>query len=158
MPQNGSRPVAAKAPGSYDRDAMNRRNPPFLRALLVLLLTVGPLQAQTVFACAMMDAVMHGHCCCDEHSDDETVVETSEAACCERSVEVNPDHQDARHGTPAGKQTDVRADADPPPILLVGVDASESLRTTAHPDPLISSPAGAHSGSDTWLTTQRLRI
>lgn len=132
---------------------------------MFLLLAAGPLQAQTVFACAMMDAVMHDACCCDEHSAIEacvesncdTTLEASGQPCCERSVEVTVD-QDSRQAAPVGKLADVRSDADPPHALVSSLDALIPPQPALTPGVSKLSPAAASSGSAIWLTTQRLRI
>ena len=79
---------------------MNHRTPSFARVLLLLVaVAVGPLQAQTVFACAMMGTVMQDECCCDDHEATQgctdsscgAVLESSESPCCEQSVEIGID-------------------------------------------------------------------
>tara|TARA_R110001599_G_scaffold326461_2_gene539043 strand:+ start:7137 stop:7733 length:597 start_codon:yes stop_codon:yes gene_type:complete len=145
---------------------MTDKHPPSLRALLFLLLfVVGPLQAQSVFACPMMDKVVHGECCCVGQSEDKDCVDaTCEAAlqadfapCCDRSVELSLD-TDARLDTPIQKPVELSSAVDPPPaILAIYFDflppQSEALI------PLFSTfPEVSHSVTDTYLITQRLRI
>ena len=145
--------------------AMSHRRSSSLRALLLLLLAAGPLQAQSVFACAMMDALIHDVCCCDDHNVVEGCVETScgttlearEEPCCERSVEVTAD-PDSRQAAPVGKRTHVGSDADPPHALVSSIDALIAPQARLTPGVSEPPPAAASSGSDIWLTTQRLRI
>jgi hypothetical protein len=139
---------------------MNRRNPAFLRALLLLLLAVGPLQAQSVFACVLMDTVVHDDCCCDDHcatSNCESTLESGDAPCCERAIEVGIDHE-AGQKTPLVKSTEVRSGLDPPQVLISSFDAP----FPPHPR-LIHGvshylPTAGQTGSETYLVTQRLRI
>jgi hypothetical protein len=143
---------------------MTRRNPSFLRALLLLILAIGPLQAQSVFACAMMDTVVQD-CCCDDHKSDdyckdstcESTLQSGDAPCCERSIEVRVDAEAAQN-VPLVKLTDVRSDADPPQVLVSSLDA-----LFPPPPSLIHGnyrclPVAGQSGPDTYLVTQRLRI
>lgn len=144
---------------------MNRRNPLSLRALLLLLLAVGPLQAQAIYACAMMDTVVQERCCCDDqivendcaNADCDAALSPGEDPCCERSVEVTVD-QEAGQDTLTVKPAEVRSDVDPPQALICSFDApfpSRPFLTQGLADRL---PGSAESGSDTWLLTQRLRI
>jgi hypothetical protein len=123
---------------------------------------LAPLQAQTVFACAMMDTVVHEECCCGDHQPadgctdhacDSTLHPT--APCCNQSVELGLDF-DAADAVGTVKPTG--SDADPPPSLLV----SSEILVVPHPSPVPAAfshraPADA-SGSATWLVTRRLRI
>ena len=139
---------------------MNHRNPKSLRALLLLLLAVGPLQAQAMYTCAMMDGMVHASCCCDAHStgDDRVSEKTpsdGEDPCCERSIELSVDEASQKV---AGKAAEVRSDPDPPQALIY------SIQKVIRPQPIFgsgvrnSSPAARHSRSYTYLITQRLRI
>jgi hypothetical protein len=76
----------------------------FIRPLLLaLLLVMGPVHAQVVFACAMMDMAVQGECdCCDHEngkacvdSDCDMAVDSGDGPCCEQSVEFSLD-DDAR--------------------------------------------------------------
>ena len=144
---------------------MKRRTPSFARALLLLIVAIGPLQAQTVFACAMMGKVMHEECCCEHHdsarnletSDRGAALESSETPCCEHSVDITAD-PDSRHEGSTSKPVELRSDVDPPHFLI----ASFELRFTPQAFPgtrgFHSAATAGHGGSDTWLVTQRLRI
>lgn len=145
---------------------MQRRKRPFIRPLLlVLMLVLGPLHAQTVFACAMMDTVMHGECCCAGHKSDEDCIDSgcdgavnsNNDPCCERSVEVSVD-EDARQDTPILKSVEVRSDADPPQAIVTSFDDIAPPQRRAAEFLFQSLPDVRHSGSDTYLITQRLRI
>lgn len=144
---------------------VNHRRPSGLRALLLLLLAAGPLQAQATYACAMMDTVVHDACCCEgpKVEDDcgnpgcDATLESGEGPCCERSVEVTVDQESGQDALTA-KPTEVRSDVDPPPALVCSPDALFPPRpfpTRAFADRLAGT---GQSGSDTWLLTQRLRI
>lgn len=146
-------------------DTMNDRNPVFRRTLLLLLLAVGPLQAQSVFACTMMDAVVPDPGCCNEHQavkghlepDQNVSVEAGEDPCCHRSVQVTVD-QDAQQVMPIGRSAELRSGMDPPQPLGSLIDALTPLQRTVTPGVSHFFPAAGHSGSDTWLITRRLRI
>jgi hypothetical protein len=134
-----------------------------LRKLLLLLLAIGPLQAQAVFACAMMDTVVQDECCCEHHEVAEGCADhycdsTSGSAqpCCERSVELGVDEDAADAATV--KPTEVRSDADPPPALLSVPEAITDSIPSAAPGAYSRCPPSDESGSDLWLVTQRLRI
>ncbi|HET6630578.1 MAG TPA: hypothetical protein VFG91_12455 [Woeseiaceae bacterium] len=143
---------------------MKRRTPSFARALLLLIVAVGPLQAQTVFACAMMGKGMMEGCCCEHHAssrecetpDCGAVPESDETPCCEHRVEITVD-PDADDGT-VSKPVEPRSDIDPPSFVATSFEAR--LTSPAIPDtPGFHYPAAAgHGGSATWLVTQRLRI
>lgn len=133
--------------------------------LLLFVLVVGPLQVQSVFACPMMDEVMHGECCCVGHKADEDcvnadfagAVEANTDPCCERSVTISID-EEARQDARIVKPVEVRSDVDPPTGIVATLPDRNLLpRRVAH---LLdfSPPAPFKSGSDTYLITQRLRI
>mgnify|MGYP003635815847 CR=1 FL=1 len=143
---------------------MNHRFQTFLRFLLILIVSIGPLQAQTVFACLMMDKVMD-ECCCDGHqtgkecldSDCEVAVGAREDPCCEQSAELQID-EDARQDTRVTNLSEVRSDVDPPQAIVTSFDAIVAPQGPAVIIVLQSQPFAHHSGSDTYLITQRLRI
>lgn len=135
---------------------MEQRNPSLLRALLLLVLTIGPLQAQTVFACAMMETVVHGNCCCDAHSTDDVAPAEDGCSCCELSIELSV-NVDARPDAPIVKQTEVNSDPDPPQFL-VSLPASSSSHPRKIRGVFRRLAITSQSGSDTWLLTQRLRL
>lgn len=145
---------------------MTEKHPPSLRALLFLLLfVVGPLQAQSVFACPMMDKVVHGDCCCVGSNEDKDCVDaTCEAAllagpdpCCDQSVELSLD-TDARLDTPLLKPVEVSSAVDPPPAILVVYFDFLLPQLEARVPVFTTFPEVSYSGTDTYLITQRLRI
>jgi hypothetical protein len=145
---------------------MNRPRPSYLRSvLLVLVLAVGPIQAQTMFACAMMDTVMHADCCCGDRavhrgcvdSSCDAALESGRDPCCEQSVELGID-DDARQDSPVVNPAVVRSDVDPPQAIVASFDAlvpAQSVQT-----PCVFQPYSdtGQSSSDIYLVTQRLRI
>jgi hypothetical protein len=143
---------------------MNHRNPLFLRALLLFLLAIGPLQAQSVFACAMMETVVHHDCCCDGHttgdhctnSNCESTLESGDAPCCERAIEVGIDRE-AGQNTPV-KSAEVRSGLDPPQALISSFDALFPPHPRLTLGVFHYLPVAGQSGSETYLVTQRLRI
>jgi hypothetical protein len=69
---------------------MTRRKPTIIHLIpLVLMLVAGPLHAQTMFVCAMMNTVMEDRCCDDLTS--RGTPETGSDPCCEQSVELRFD-------------------------------------------------------------------
>lgn len=133
--------------------------------LLLLLLVVGPLQAQSVFACSMMDTVMHGDCCCVGHKSDqdcidadcEGAVDASASPCCDRSIDISVDVE-ARQGTPVVTAVEVRSDVDPPPAIIASINEIVPRQQSAAARVDYSPRVVCHSGSDIYLITQRLRI
>lgn len=144
---------------------MNRPNPLFLRALLLLIVAVGPLQAQTLYACAMMDTGVLDGCCCEAHKTEQDCaspdcnasVESGDKPCCERSVEVSID-QEAGKETLTVKPTDVRSDVDPPHALVCSFVTPFPQRPFPAQGVVDRAPGADRSGSDIWLLTRRLRI
>jgi len=136
---------------------------PSIRALLLLLLVlVGPLQAQTVFACPMMNVVMHDACCCAAHSADEDCVDANcegslpadASPCCDLSVELSFDKAEA----PSLKPIEFSSAVDPPPAFVV-IQYDFLLSLPGAFVPAFSTfPQFSQSGTDTYLITQRLRI
>jgi hypothetical protein len=129
------------------------------------MLVVGPVHAQIVVACAMMDMAMHGECGgCDHENDKACVdsdcditVESEDDPCCEQSVELSFDDA-ARQDTPGAKPAEIRADADRPQIIIASFDLIEPPRVVAARGVVQSLPTPGRFGSDTYLITQRLRI
>lgn len=131
-----------------------------IRALAFLLL-VGPLQAQQVFVCGMMDTIFLGDCCCEDHNycadaGCSDAVTTENNQCCEESIELSF-NIGANDEVNVIKSVEIRSNIDPPPIIVfAGEPLVEPIRFTetsylytAFPD----SP-----GSNIYLITQRLRI
>ena len=141
---------------------MFRRNRSFLRPLLLLIfLVVGPLQAQTVFACVTMDMVMNVVDSCKTNQDCvnmdlDDVLELNQNPCFEQSVILSID-QDLQQNMPIVNSV-VESDIDPPQIIattLNGVLPRQFvLAFIVHP----RSNFPGQSGSNTYLITQRLRI
>jgi hypothetical protein len=144
---------------------MKRRTPSFVRALLLLIVALGPLQAQTVFACAMMDRVMQDECCCEHHasvrdceaSECGAVPDLSEKPCCEHSVDITAD-PDARHDGSISKPVELRSDVDPPHFLISSFEANFTPQAIPATRGFHAAAAATRGGSDTYLVTQRLRI
>ena len=136
---------------------MNRRS--IIRAL-VLLLLVGPLQAQQVFACGMMDEVFLDDCCCEDHNNcensDSSDALTPENQCCEESIQLSF-NDEANSDLGVIKSVEIRSDVDPPVVIVFADEllvesvcfAVISYHYTSPPD---------SQGSNTYLVTQRLRI
>ena len=139
---------------------MNLNHKSIIRALVFLLL-VGPLQAQQVFACGMMDATFLDDCCCEDHNncadaDCTDAITTEKVPCCEESIDLSLNYQ-ANETSDVIKSVEIRSDVDPPPaIASVIVQLVEPIRFTVTSDLFTSPPY--RPGSNTYLITQRLRI
>jgi len=138
---------------------MNVHRSPIIRALIFLLL-VGPLQAQQVFACGMMDAVFLDDCCCEDHNNcgdsDHSDAITPENQCCEESIQLSFNGE-ANSNVGVIKSVEIRSDVDPPvAIVFAGEPFVEPVRFTEISYHYTSPPDS--QGSNTYLVTQRLRI
>lgn len=137
---------------------LHRRS--IIRALIILLL-VGPLQVQQVFACGMMDATFYDDCCCEDHNncanaDCSDAITTENNTCCEESIELNFNNE-ANEELTVIKSVEIRSNVDPPPAIVFAVEPLvEPIRFLKTSD-LYSSPPYS-LGSNTHLITQRLRI
>jgi hypothetical protein len=125
--------------------------------LLVLMLVVGPVQAQTLFACEMMDQVLHDSCCCDENSGVDDVTVAKSDPCCEKRVELTIDHSGDQSPSVV-KPVEVRSDVDPPQLIFAATHSTLTIQTTGRVIYPASADIFSESGSRTYLITQRLRI
>jgi len=143
---------------------MNRRLRTFLRCVLLLIVAVGPLRAQAVFACSMMDMVME-ECCCDDYrigresvdSDCDTAAGGGQEPCCEQSVQVQIDEK-ARQDTRIVKPPELRTDVDPPQASAISSDLVAALQERSALVVYQPHSVPHYPGTDTYLITQRLRI
>lgn len=139
----------------------------FLLALLFLfMMTMGSLQAKTVFTCAMMDTGTLYECCCDGSKVDKACLDHScnvmfgpnKGICCERSIEVSIIADETRQNASFVKPIEIRSDVDPPQAII-----ANSLDILISLYPIVTSivysqPIASLSGSNIYLITQRLRI
>ena len=136
---------------------MHRRS---INRALVLLLLVGPLQAQQVFACGMMDAVFFDDCCCEDHNhcadSDSSGAITPENQCCEESIQLNFNN-DANGELDVIKSVEIRSDVDPPAVIVIASEQWVKPIRFTEISYHYTSPPDNH-GSNTYLVTQRLRI
>jgi hypothetical protein len=146
---------------------MNYRAVSSLLALLFLfMMTMGSLQAKTVFTCAMMDTDIFHECCCDGNRADRDCVDhncnvmlgPNKGTCCDKSIEISIIADEAKQSTSFVKSTEIRSDVDPPETISVNF-----LNIPTPPSSVVillvnSQPIGSSSGSSTYLVTQRLRI
>jgi len=146
----------------YDiKSDMFRHNRSFLRSLLLLIfLVVGPLQAQTVFACVTMDMVMNVTESCKTNQDcvnmdPDDVLELGKDSCFEQSTVLST-NQDLRQNIPAINSV-VESDIDPPQAIATALDFAPRQQFVAYIVPPRTNLAG-QSRSNTYLITQRLRI
>lgn len=143
---------------------MKRHLRTFLRSVLILIVAVGPLRAQAVFTCSMMDMVME-ECCCNDHgtgkegvdSERETAAGYSEVPCCDRSVGLQVD-EDAQQDTRIVKPLEIRTDVDPPQAVFASYERLSLPQENSLPIDFGLNPTARRSGIDTYLITQRLRI
>ncbi len=153
---------------------MCRYNKSLLRtSLLMLMLSVGPLHAQILYACAQIekasalaihntnDVAKHNAGLCNAHQscvniDCDNVLDSSQGQCCEESaaLTINPDLQ---QNIPAINLAEVESDVDPPQAIpaMPGSFLPQQAFVVSVVFPRINS---GQSGSNTYLITQRLRI
>lgn len=144
---------------------MKRRNPSLAKLLLLLgVLIIGPLQAQDVFACAMMDEVLQECCCIGQKTGEDGFNPTHDQAvddfndlCCERSVTISFDGETGQEA-PVIKPVEVRSDVDPPADMMVSITEFDVQPQRRSLSTEFSLPDRCQSRSDTYLLTQRLRI
>lgn len=131
----------------------------FIQALVFLLL-VGPLQAQQIYSCGMMDAVFLDDCCCEDHNhcseSDSSDELTPKNQCCEKSIQLTF-NDDANSDVSIVKSVEVRSDVDPPAEVVIAEEQWE--------EPIPIKAIRFHyirlsdsQGSKTYLVTQRIRI
>ena len=128
---------------------------------LLLLLLIGPLEAQQLFVCEMMGTTFLNDCCCEEHkncadANCSDAITTESNTCCEVSIELNTNHE-AYDELTVIKSVEVRSNVDPPPVIIYAVkQLAEPVCIIATRDEYSSLPYKL--GTNTYLTTQRLRI
>jgi len=119
------------------------------------------LQVQSVFACQMMDnSGPIEQCCCDDESSPAAVGEAQHSAmqCCDYGLEVSMDVDiDEDHPVLLTSHSSL----DPPPIAVYFILAAlwpELEQTSPAPALWDLDSQPAHPGTETWLSTLRLRI
>jgi hypothetical protein len=129
--------------------------------LLLLILVVGPLQAQTVFVCVTMDMVMNVSDSCKTNQDCinmdlDDVLDLNQDPCFEQSIVLSI-NQDLQQNIPAINSV-VESDVDPPQAISTTLDRVFPPQTVLVfvVFPRINLPG--QSSSNTYLITQRLRI
>jgi hypothetical protein len=150
----------ARHPGIHF--VMTRRQP-LLRCILLLMLSAGPIQAQTVLLCDMMEVPRQETCCCDgpepARECDEPqchVAPRAEAdGCCDSKVEVS---YEADAGPTIARPADHRTGLDPPHPILVAYELAVPPRTAARPPIPRPVSVAIADGSNLYLVTERLRI
>jgi len=129
--------------------------------LLLLILVVGPLQAQTVFACVTMDMVMNVGDNCKTNQDCvnldfDNVLDLNQNPCFEQSVVLSID-QDLQQNIPIINSV-IESDIDPPQAMGTALDFVFQQQAVLEivVFPRVNLPG--QSSSNTYLITQRLRI
>jgi len=141
---------------------MYRRNRSFLRPLLLLLfLVVGPLQAQTVFACLTMDMVMNNADNCKTNQDCvymdfDDMLDLNQSPCFEQTI-VLSFNQDLQKNVPIINSV-VESDVDPPQVMDITLDLIFPPQTVLAFVVFPRINFSGQPGSNTYLITQRLRI
>lgn len=146
---------------------MSRPRAPRLWLLLGLLLTLGQLQAQVVYACAMLDAVVVGQCCCDEPGDmsrgctmnsgcQDQAPPGSAASidCCQVFYQEAPS---AKATAPGSNSQVLLLDAPQPPPIPVSFDIAQCIQASHAPRFTGVLPPRV-TGTKTYLLTNRFRI
>lgn len=140
-----------------------------LRCLLLLMLAAGPLQAQTVLLCDMMEVPRQETCCCvdvetarEAESDREcdrppcgAAPRAEAAACCDSAVEMTYEPE-AGHGI--AKPADQYAGSDLPTPTCVTYELPEPPEPRSWPSTPSPLPVADADGSSLFLRTERLRI
>jgi len=152
---------------------MCRYNGCYLRPLLLMLmLLVGPLQAQILYACAEIektdnlvmhntsDMAKHNSSLCNDHQncinlDLDDVLELDQNLCCEQSVVLSID-QDLQQNMPSINSM-VESYIDPPQVTAAMLDLFLPSQTVAVSIVLPRINSG-QSSSYTYLITRCLRI
>lgn len=132
------------------------------KALIAVMLCSLLFQIQTVFACQMMD---HSgpieHCCCDDVTGNNSINQVPDEVsdCCHIGTELSLKAVDPDKDEPVLVSS--QPSLDPPPASLV------FLLVTLWPELVQASPSPViwdleanpgHSGTQTYLSTLRLRI
>ena len=140
---------------------------PMVRAVLLTLLTLaGPLQAQLIYTCNLMEQSFQDSCCCEDLNQTRVPAsncvpcgEVTEQPCCDADLELTVS-QDAADSALTASHATRDADPDPPqPVAVLPVDLPAVLTprsVASHAAAGASLPWSA--GTATYLLTQRLRI
>jgi hypothetical protein len=148
----------------------------------MLMLSVGPLQAQILYACAQTEKASslaikksdaskhnvskhnvskHNAELCNAHQscvniDCDNALNSSQGRCCEESatLTINPDLQ---QNIPAINVAEVESDVDPPHVIST-IPGSFLLQQAFEISVVFPRINSGQSGSSTYLITHRLRI
>tara|TARA_R110002096_G_scaffold348189_1_gene541438 strand:- start:14973 stop:15398 length:426 start_codon:yes stop_codon:yes gene_type:complete len=129
--------------------------------LVAVGIAAGPVSAQALFTCSMMDTAPSATCCCDDQLRcddwDGDTPGANRGGCCDISIEIQADFgrdQSAAIGQPV----EIRSNVDPPPVGLVDfLDGSSFYYCDILPG-WAENPRPTLAGNRTYLVTQRLRI
>ena len=132
----------------------------YIIQILLLLLLIGPLEAQQLFDCEIMGTTFLNDCCCEDRncadSDCSDATATESNTCCEVSIELKTNHE-AYDELTVIKSVEVCSNIDPPPVIVYAVkQLAKPVCIIATRDEYSSPPCKL--GTNTYLTTQRLRI
>ncbi len=137
---------------------MRRLRKRLVRPLLfALILVLGPLNAQTIFACMMMGGAELETCCCDDQVPAIVDFDDQQESCCEIRVELRVETS-SEQDSPTTKPAEVRSDVDPPSALLVAYTPDPRFARALTISHQLQNRESQYSRSQTYLTTLRLRI
>lgn len=137
-----------------------RKHQHFQKILVVMVFLGLLLQVQTVFACQMMD---HGglakDCCCDEmkamKGSDDT--QESSSPCCDFSSELTFKGTDLEDEDPVVVQSQASFELPQATFILILTSLWQIEPDRFYQQPFWDTEPG-HPGTDTYLSTLRLRI
>lgn len=120
------------------------------------------IQAQTLFACDLMDAPAKTECCCGEHMKDGCAMGggcdfAHSGGCCDVTVDVRSQELAATATTAAKRIVGLDA-PQPPTAVLIAAEFSTVLPGTTDRPTLYVLPLSWSSGTRTYLLTNRFRI
>jgi len=131
---------------------------------LMFLISALSVQAQTLFACQLMDDAPKTTCCCGEHMKDgcpmgggcDSAPGSMATDCCDVTVDV--ELQDVAVAETAAKLITQLNAPQPPPAVPITTEFKLALPAhPVHPSPH-DSPLPWSSGTHTYLATNRFRI
>lgn len=132
------------------------------RALVVLLLIAlvpGPLKAQEIFTCLMMEKVLE-QCCCEHTGRNDIADEglgNDADYCCERSIELEVDETSLQLA-PNAKSFELKSSLDPPATFIATFHNYNETVALRPSSPRVHAVHVSFAGTETYLKTRRLRI
>lgn len=134
-----------------------------MRWLLLALLAAGPLQAQTVMLCEMLDLAQQDTCCCHdpqparecEDAEPAPAPRHSGDDCCDEVVELSfAPEENSGVAIPSAP----RADPDPPDLITQWPAPPVPAASAAALPVTWAASSPSPNGSRLYLLTERVRI